>query len=441
MTPPTHTPDLGGLLRGYRRQAGLSQHALAGLSAVSVRAIRDLESGRATRPRPETLRLLADGLRIGESQRAALALAAGSRAVDPAPAAPSRNGEVPAPVDSLVGRRCELDLLTDLVADGERLIAVTGIGGIGKTRLVLELAHRLAAEHDRATLWVPNPSAGWHREFRWVADRALEIVRTRLTWFLVGQLSDIHPLVRPLDRAGTVLFLDGFDDLVALGRPLSTLLQSSVNLQIVLTTRDFRDVSNVQVVPTAPLPVPPPGADHEPSALARVESARLLARHIRCARPAFVLGRANAACVAELCRLADGVPAALQVIGRGALVRPVEQLAAQLRRDPAALEAWRIESGLARSPLESARRAVDALPARTRAVATMLATLDRSWTVAEAAGATGLGADDVIPHVYTMLVAGVARRVDEAEDARFRLLRLARRALDPAGPPVRFASR
>src|SRR5687768_2404005 len=54
--------DLGGSLRGLREQARISQRRLATVSGVSHSTIRDIELGKQTKPRPETLRLLAAGL-------------------------------------------------------------------------------------------------------------------------------------------------------------------------------------------------------------------------------------------------------------------------------------------------------------------------------------------------------------------------------------------
>ncbi|WP_394437538.1 helix-turn-helix domain-containing protein [Streptomyces sp. SGAir0957] len=59
----------GSLLQSYRAEEGLTQKELADLSATSVRAIRDLEHGRAERPRRDTVRLLADALRLDGQRR------------------------------------------------------------------------------------------------------------------------------------------------------------------------------------------------------------------------------------------------------------------------------------------------------------------------------------------------------------------------------------
>lgn len=118
----------GGLLRTHRERAGLTQRHLADLTTLSERAIRDLECGRARRPRPATVRLLADGLTLRAEKRAAFLASA--------------RGTVPPP--GLLGRDAELAVLAELLGeDGDRLVTITGVGGVGKTRLAMAAATRL----------------------------------------------------------------------------------------------------------------------------------------------------------------------------------------------------------------------------------------------------------------------------------------------------------
>src|SRR5689334_13437294 len=70
------------LLRTYRRRCGATQRQLADLSTLSVRAIRNLENGTASRPRKDTVRLIADGLGLSAGERAALEAAGGRAGTD-----------------------------------------------------------------------------------------------------------------------------------------------------------------------------------------------------------------------------------------------------------------------------------------------------------------------------------------------------------------------
>ncbi|WP_282697744.1 helix-turn-helix domain-containing protein [Streptomyces sp. CC208A] len=156
----TATAALGALIRGHRLRIGLTQRELADLSTISVRAIRDLEKGKALRPRADTVRLIADALRLGPRARAALEEAArrghqggAGRHLLLERCAP------PAPLHPLIGRQAEATVLADELRSGtERLVTVVGLSGVGKTRLALEAATRL---HDTGipVLWHTAPGA------------------------------------------------------------------------------------------------------------------------------------------------------------------------------------------------------------------------------------------------------------------------------------------
>ncbi|MFD0330651.1 helix-turn-helix domain-containing protein [Streptacidiphilus monticola] len=125
----------GSLLRAHRLRRGVTQRQLADLSTVSVRTIRNLEKGSCGRPRTETLQLLAEALRLSAADRAGLL----------GPASTGRpSARPPEPVDRLIGRQAESDLLTELLWEGnDRFAAVLGLPGSGRTRLALDVAARL----------------------------------------------------------------------------------------------------------------------------------------------------------------------------------------------------------------------------------------------------------------------------------------------------------
>src|SRR5690349_10889770 len=103
--------EVGELLRTHRIHARLTQQHPADFAMVSVRAIRDLERGRTRSPRAETVRRLADGLRLDETSRADLQQA-GGRSSGRVPVAP------PAPMMAIVGREAEAAALGALLVEG-----------------------------------------------------------------------------------------------------------------------------------------------------------------------------------------------------------------------------------------------------------------------------------------------------------------------------------
>src|SRR3712207_2646118 len=126
-------------LRKLRDAAGLTQEELASGAGLSAKNISDLERGARKHPYPHTVRSLADALKLSEEERAALFAAVPkrggkARAADFEPT-------LPVPPTPLVGRERELEEVAVLLRRAEvRLLTLTGVGGVGKTRLALEAA-------------------------------------------------------------------------------------------------------------------------------------------------------------------------------------------------------------------------------------------------------------------------------------------------------------
>src|ERR1700682_95600 len=129
------------LLRAHRLALGVSQEELAERAGVSRRGIADLERGARRLPHPSTIRQLADALDLSPEERATLHAAA-VEIPDRLGLALSGTAEyvdlnnLPAQVSSFVGRNQELDQLSELLSK-ERLLTLTGPGGVGKTRLAV----------------------------------------------------------------------------------------------------------------------------------------------------------------------------------------------------------------------------------------------------------------------------------------------------------------
>jgi transcriptional regulator with XRE-family HTH domain len=138
---------LGPWLRGRREQALLTQEQLAECAQVSVRTVRNLESGRVVRPQLATVRRLAAVLGAGEE-------AAGHPGGQPLPA------QLPPQAYGFAGRDAELGRL-DAILDSTRqapdsaaVIAVAGTAGVGKTALAVRWAHRVRDRFPDGQLYV-----------------------------------------------------------------------------------------------------------------------------------------------------------------------------------------------------------------------------------------------------------------------------------------------
>jgi predicted ATPase/DNA-binding XRE family transcriptional regulator len=132
----------GDVLRNYRALAGLTQEALAERAGLSRRGIADLERGARNSPYPDTVRRLANALDLDSVDRALfMAACLRGRSRNPRP-----RYTLPVELAPIVGREAELDE-ADRLAASARLLTLTGPAGIGKSRLALELAHRIESAY------------------------------------------------------------------------------------------------------------------------------------------------------------------------------------------------------------------------------------------------------------------------------------------------------
>ncbi|MEU7901704.1 tetratricopeptide repeat protein [Actinoplanes sp. NPDC049118] len=133
-----------------RRQLGLTQEDLAAATGLSVRSIRELESGRVAQPRPSTIRLLTKALDLPAADRSADAPAAG----------PVRPAQLPLDLSAFVGRGAQLAALDALLEAGTRrpnaviISTLSGMAGVGKTSLALHWAHRMTGRFPDGQLYV-----------------------------------------------------------------------------------------------------------------------------------------------------------------------------------------------------------------------------------------------------------------------------------------------
>ena len=144
----------GARLKRYRMTAELTQEALAERANLSTRAVSDLERGLSRTPRYDTLDLLAKAMNLSAEQRSALfAAARPSLPKEDVKAAPLPM--LPFPPTALLGREQEVaQALGFLRERGVRLLTVTGPGGVGKTRLALEIAHDPRARFADGLVWI-----------------------------------------------------------------------------------------------------------------------------------------------------------------------------------------------------------------------------------------------------------------------------------------------
>ncbi|MFC5833503.1 helix-turn-helix domain-containing protein [Nonomuraea insulae] len=423
-------PANGGfpqVLRLQRLRCGLTQLQLAALSTVSVRAIRDVESGRVASPRRTTVDLLAGALQLTGQVRVAFCRAAQAESsyLDRMVTDSMRSDTFTRATDDLVGRDHELDTIAGLLvrAPRQRLLTVTGISGVGKSRLALEAGRRVLAEFDIPMLWVPVSDTRNDRTAKGPMPALLRAMATLIT----GRADTSDELAAIIGTAPMIVFLDGLDDVPVPAPPLLRLLMECPQLTVVATARMPLDIPGECVLPLAPLAVPEPCQERDLDSLVRVPSVGLLLRQVAPMQPDFRLNLANASMVAGLCRILDGLPAALGLAASQCLTEPLPNLYEQLINDPRNLHA--LISGHSEPMLYSAViRSIETLPKGHRTLLNRLMEIDGRWTVNDAIGATGLPRPELTRSLHVLLTRGLLRRVEQQGNYFISMLNIVRHA-------------
>jgi tetratricopeptide (TPR) repeat protein/transcriptional regulator with XRE-family HTH domain len=153
--------SFGAALRKLRLGVPLTQEELARAAKLSVRAVSDLERGAATTPHRDTVRLLADALRLLGPERAEFELAARGPADSdrsPAPGVAAATRTLPRDVVAFTGRQRELRELIESAQTGGGPVGVYAIGGmagVGKTAFAVHVAHQLAGRFPAGQIFLP----------------------------------------------------------------------------------------------------------------------------------------------------------------------------------------------------------------------------------------------------------------------------------------------
>jgi predicted ATPase len=235
-------------------------------------------------------------------------------------------------VSSLIGRGRELEQIAAAL-DEARLVTLTGAGGVGKTRLALQVAGQAAPRFgDGAWLCDLSPV----RDPAGVDDAVAAVFAVTAP----AGLSTSEALVEFLRSKQLLLVLDNCEHLLEAAAALAGVLQRSCERLVILaTSREGLGIEEERLVPVPPLAVP--GADADLTAISQAEAVRLLAERAAAVKPDFAVTAQNAAAVAAAVRRLDGIALAIELAAaRIAAMTPTE-LARRLQRSFAVLGAGR----------------------------------------------------------------------------------------------------
>jgi predicted ATPase len=260
--------------------------------------------------------LLADDLAVLLTER--FAQSAASEPLGLRPATP------PTPPTAIVGRESEIAAVVALLRDPDvHLVTLIGSGGIGKTRLALEVARLLGAAGDLDEVSFVD-LAPVHDAAMWP-----DVLAAALGIRHEGTRPVVHLLIDRLQGRRLLLVLDNFEQVVSAAGQLGELLAECPELTVLVTSRIVLHLRGEREVALAPLSTPAGNGRLDLEAIGQSPAVQLLVARAQQVRTSFALTPTNAAAVAELCRRLDGIPLALELAGAQLRLLPP---AALLRR-------------------------------------------------------------------------------------------------------------
>ncbi len=228
----------------------------------------------------------------------------------PAESRGSPPANLPVPRTRFVGREKERTALRALLERSDvRIVSLTGFGGIGKTRLALQVAEDMLALFSAGVSFVPLESA------RDAEQMVAAICRTIGVREIAGQtLQD--SLKEHLAAVGSMprlLVLDNFEQLAAAAPTVADLVAAATGIKIVITSRSPLHVYGEHEFPVPPLELPDLHALPSLARLTEYESVALFLQRAQAVKPDFALTKENAPQIAEICARLDGLPLALEL--------------------------------------------------------------------------------------------------------------------------------
>lgn len=230
---------------------------------------------------------------------------------------------LPAELTSFVGRRDDLLTVRQLFS-ATRLLTLTGMGGVGKTRLALHVANEMERAFPDGVYFVEFAALSESRLLRQAVLDALGI-RERSTKAAANSLGGY------LRRRRLLLILDNCEHLIdGAAQLVEELLRVAPDLRILVTSRQALRVTGEHIYPVAPLRAPDPERSLLPGAVSHYPAVRLLAERTAAVVPGFAVTPANETAVARLCNRLEGIPLAIELAAVRLSVLTVQELADRL---------------------------------------------------------------------------------------------------------------
>ncbi len=234
----------------------------------------------------------------------------------------NRPTNLPRQPTALIGRDAELERLRTLLSQNP-LVTVTGTGGVGKTRITLEVGTRLL---DRF------PDGAWLVELAAISDATLVpgAVTTALDIDTSSAKTPLEAMVSRLKSQDLLLLLDNCEHVIdAVAAMVETLIAAAPKVRVLISSQEPLGIAGEQIFRLPSLGVPKETHVRSEEAL-QSGAIQLFTERAKAADPRFDLDDRNASTVAAICRRLDGIPLAIEMAAARAPMLGVDRLAQKL---------------------------------------------------------------------------------------------------------------
>jgi predicted ATPase/class 3 adenylate cyclase len=227
----------------------------------------------------------------------------------------------------LIGRERELAEAERLCLQDSRMLTLTGPGGMGKTRLALQVGADLLERFEDGVFFVDLAAA---------TDPALvpSLIAQALRVQEAGSQSILQALKEHICQKHLLLLLDNFEQVLEAALQVVALLASCPNVRFLVTSREALRVRDERIYHVPPLSLPEKGnrAGQTVKALTQYEAVRLFVERAVAANPAFQVTNENAPAVAEVCLQLEGIPLAIELAAARAKLLTPEGILSRLAK-------------------------------------------------------------------------------------------------------------
>jgi predicted ATPase/class 3 adenylate cyclase len=236
----------------------------------------------------------------------------------------ARPNNLPTQLTQFIGREDDIAAVLGLLRRDEvRLVTLTGPGGIGKTRLSLQIAADLLDRFEHGVFFATLDAITDHALVPAAVAQALGLRDT-------GEEAMAAQVANYLRDRQTLLVLDNLEQVIDAANFIGELLVAAPDVKVLATSRSRLQIAGEHEYPVRPFALPDAAGSRDVAAISQYESVRLFIERAEAARPSFQVTAENAPAIAEICTRLDGLPLAIELAAARIRLLPPEAMLGRL---------------------------------------------------------------------------------------------------------------